>query len=87
MCLIADKIMKFIKNYMITTLICCTKFRRKIEKSIVWLYLFEAIFYIFAMQHFRDILHNETAETVMLGYFIYHTIVGGCLMNKYLLPK
>ena len=72
---------------MITTLICCTNFRRKIEKYIVYILFYEAMFYIFAMTYFRDVLHSETAETVMLGYFIYHTIVGGCLMNKYLLPK
>jgi hypothetical protein len=68
---------------MITTLICSTKFRKKIDKFIVFIYFFEAIFYFFAMQQFRDILHNEIAETVMLGFLAYHAIMGGCLMNKY----
>ena len=85
MCLIADKIMKFIKNYMITTLICCTNFRRKIEKYVVLIYLYEATFYMLAMKYSNNVLGNETTETVMLVYLVYHTIVGGYLMNKYFL--
>jgi len=68
---------------MITTLICCTNFRRKIEKFIVWVSIFETIFYIFAIPYFRDVLHNETAEIVMFGFLCYHAGVGSYAMHRY----
>ena len=68
---------------MITTLIYCTNFPAKVEKYVVLIYLYEATFYMLAMKYSNNVLGNETAETVMLVYLVYHTIVGACLMNKY----